>query len=603
MDRNLLLAFALSFLVLSLWTMTQEPKHPPAPAEQAAEQAAEPAGPQAQAETAAPGAAGRQTAGGREEASQRYPELGKPSRSTAEAGPPLRESAQAEEAGEAGSSEEVQIERPRYQATLDSRGACIRRWKLNDFQDHDGDPIELVWRDEPSPAAVTPFVELGHGDLSRAVWTVARSDADGVVFTLARDGLHLRKTYRFEDTGYGFRLRIDVDNAGKTAVAPAFLVEWPIAQRGGNDFRQQSLAALYEGSLKTKPLGSLGSAGILGFFKGTKGDEPTVYRGEVDWAGVETPYFLAALFPDQPEVANARFVPIEKHERGVAQLYFDPVELQAGQHATREFRGYAGPKEVARLEAFAPSAVGSINLGWSWVSPLTRGFTWLLHAIYTFIPNYGVAIILLTLMVRLVTAPLTIRQMRSMERMRRIQPKMKEIQEKFADDRQKQSEEMMRLYRQEKVNPLGGCLPMVLQLPVFVGLFYALRSSIDLRQAPFFLWIDDLSAPDQLFTLPGLGFPVRLLPLVMGVSMFAQQKMTPMQADPTQARMMATIMPVMMTFVSYTFPSGLVLYWMMSNFLAIGHQLWIGRKMGPPAKAAPAKTASAKGGNQEKAAQ
>jgi YidC/Oxa1 family membrane protein insertase len=196
------------------------------------------------------------------------------------------------------------------------------------------------------------------------------------------------------------------------------------------------------------------------------------------------------------------------------------------------------------------------------------------------IPNYGVAIILLTILVRLVTMPLTNKQMRSMERMRQVQPKLKEIQEKFADDRQKQSEEMMKLYRSEGVNPLGGCFPMILQLPVFIGLFFALRSSIELRHAPFVGWIHDLSAPETLFTIPGLDLPVRVLPLVMGLSMVLQQKITPQPTiDPAQARMMMTIMPIMMTVLFYKFPSGLVLYWFVSNILAITHQLVIGRKI------------------------
>jgi len=178
-----------------------------------------------------------------------------------------------------------------------------------------------------------------------------------------------------------------------------------------------------------------------------------------------------------------------------------------------------------------------------------------------------------------VTTPLTMKQMRSMERMRALQPKLTELREKFPDDRQKQSEAMMQLYRREGVNPLGGCLPMLLQLPVFVGLFYALRSSIDLRQAPFVGWIDDLSAPDVLFEIPGIGIPFRVLPLVMGATMVAQQRITPMQMDPAQAKMMMTVMPVMMTVLFYQFPSGLVLYWMVSNVLAIAHQLWIGRKV------------------------
>jgi YidC/Oxa1 family membrane protein insertase len=208
------------------------------------------------------------------------------------------------------------------------------------------------------------------------------------------------------------------------------------------------------------------------------------------------------------------------------------------------------------------------------------GFGWLLRALYSLIPNYGIAIILLTILVRVVTIPLTNKQMRSMERMREVQPKLKELQAEFADDRQKQSEAMMKLYRSEGVNPLGGCFPMLLQLPVFIGLFYALRSSIELRQAPFMGWISDLSAPETIFTIPGIDIPIRVLPLAMGVSMVLQQKLTPQPTvDPAQARMMMTIMPIMMTVLFYQFPSGLVLYWFVSNLLAISHQLVIGRRM------------------------
>jgi YidC/Oxa1 family membrane protein insertase len=159
-------------------------------------------------------------------------------------------------------------------------------------------------------------------------------------------------------------------------------------------------------------------------------------------------------------------------------------------------------------------------------------------------------------------------------------PRIKELQEKYKDDRQKQSEETFKLYRETGVNPLGGCLPMVLQLPVFIGLFYALQSSFDLRHAPFFLWINDLSAPATLFMVPGVDLPFRLLPILMGASMFAQQKMMPQTGmDPAQAKMMLIMMPGMMLVISYSFPSGLVLYWMVSNILGIAHQLLVRRKM------------------------
>jgi YidC/Oxa1 family membrane protein insertase len=263
----------------------------------------------------------------------------------------------------------------------------------------------------------------------------------------------------------------------------------------------------------------------------------------------------------------------------ITQVFFDATPLQPGQSAAREMRVFMGPKEVERLEALGSEAVRSIDLGWTWVEPLTKFFSLFLHALYSIIPNYGVAIIILTIIVRIVTAPLTIKQMRSMERMRALSPKLKEIQEEHKDDRAKVSEATMALYRSEGVNPLGGCLPMVLQFPVFIGLFYALRSTIQLRQSPFVGWIDDLSAPETLFEIPGLDLPVRLLPILMGASMVLQQKITPSQMDPAQARMMMTVMPIVMVFVFYRFPSGLVLYWMVSNVIAIGHQLLIGRRM------------------------
>ena len=137
---------------------------------------------------------------------------------------------------------------------------------------------------------------------------------------------------------------------------------------------------------------------------------------------------------------------------------------------------------------------------------------------------------------------------------------------------------MMKLYKEKGVNPLGGCLPMLLQFPVFIGLFFALQSSIQLRHAPFFGYIDDLSAPATLFVIPEIDLPVRVLPILMGLSMIVQQRMTPMTMDPAQARMMMTIMPVMMTVLFYQFPSGLVLYWMVSNVLGIAHQAWVGQK-------------------------
>jgi YidC/Oxa1 family membrane protein insertase len=566
-DRNLLLAFALSFAVLSLWSMLYRDHAPQevieAPAVAGGEATAE--GPAAVAGESAP---------------SRYPELSTAQSGSAEPRRRVEEPAGAAVAP-APDAVEVTVDQSLYRATLSSRGAALTSWELISFTDRHGDPIHLVAPDDFAATAATQFDELERGDLARETWRVVEQTDTVVRFEITRDGVTVTKSYDFSDDGYHFRLHIDVSNASDAEVAPAFLVEWPIRERQGNDFREESAAAMVDGSVKNVPLAGLGKAGLFGRFTGAKDGEPKVFDGEIDWAGVQTPYFLSAAFPDQPASAHARFIPVELGHSGAVQLYFDPVVVPTGQAASREYRAYLGPKEVGRLEAFAPSAVQSVGLGWSFIAPMTRAFVWLLAVFHSFIPNYGWAIIVLTVVVRLAMTPLTVKQMRSMERMRRIQPKIKEIQEKYKDDRQKQSEAMMSLYRQEKVNPLGGCLPMVLQLPVFIGLFYALRSSIQLRQAPFIGWIDDLSAPDLLFTIPGIDFPFRVLPLLMGASMFVQQKITPMQTDPAQARMMLIMMPGMMTVISYTFPSGLVLYWMMSNVLAIAQQLWIGRHMKP----------------------
>jgi len=496
------------------------------------------------------------------------------------------------------SGEKIRIEKPLYTVELNSRGAGIEHWSLHEYEQgpkNDRQPVVLTTGEAPfATALVTPFSELNRGDLTQAVFDVAVQDDSSVVFSLARKGVTVRKSYEFEAESYTFRVRVDVENESDGVVAPRFAVDWPARTVDAVDFREQALAVLHGGSVEREMIQGLGKLGFFGSFTGGAPEKVRSFLAETDWVGFDTTYFLGAILPDKPSEASARFIAVEPGVQGVAQLFFEPVALQPGQSATREFRGYVGPKEVDRLIEVGGGTVHAIDLGWSWISPMTRFFSWMLRALYSIIPNYGVAIVILTVLVRLVTAPLMAKQMRSMEGMRGLQPKIKEIQEKFTDDRQKQSEAMMALYKREGVNPLGGCLPMVLQLPVMIGLFYSLRSSIELREAPFFGWITDLSAPETLFEIPGLGVPIRVLPLIMGATMFLQQRMTPQPTmDAMQARMMTTMMPIVMTFVFYQFASGLVLYWMLSNVLAIAHQLWIRRGSQPPAAAPVAKRGKA----------
>ena len=478
----------------------------------------------------------------------------------------------------------VRFEEPLYVAEFTTRGAGLLRWQLRTYnQGPAGDyaPIVMTMESEPvEPTLLTPFAELGLGDLAQAIFEIESQDEAGVSFRYSQNGITVRKAYTFDDDSYSFRLRLEVENGSASPVAPEFGVEWPAAKRNTQDFKDEAFVVFHGGKVQKHRVASLGRAGLLGsIFKRGPVTEPE-YSGDVDWAGIQTTYFLGVLLPDNPALARVKIETVKAGDSGIADISFPAVQLRSGQSTDQQFRAYLGPKEEKRLERIGSDTVRSIDTGYSWIKPLVLGFSWLLLALYSIIPNYGVAIIVLTVLVRVVTMPLTNRQMRSMERMRAVQPKVKALQEKHGDDRQKQSEEMMKLYRAEGVNPLGGCFPMLLQLPVFIGLFYALRSSIHLRQAPFVGWINDLSAPETLFTIPGIEIPVRVLPLVMGVSMVVQQKITPTaSADPAQARMMMTIMPVMMTVLFYQFPSGLVLYWFVSNLLAITHQLLIGRRI------------------------
>jgi YidC/Oxa1 family membrane protein insertase len=550
LDRNLLLAFALSFAVLTGWMLLTAP--PPRPAAEA------PASPSAgEAETPAAAAT---TA---------------PEAAPAPASPPVAPQRIEPEAP----AQTLRIERPLFEASLTSRGAALEGWKLRryDTGPRAGNrPIELVASQAGSgPALVTPLDELGQGRLDQRNFELVASDDRRVEFRHESGGVVVSKAYSFEDDGYAFSLALRVENRSGATIAPRFGVEWPAVASAEADFKDEALAALHEGSVTRLLLAQFGTPG---FFDRSP-DRIVELSRDLDWAGIDLPYFLRAVLPDQPALANARFSVGEPGRTAQLQVYFDAVEIPPAQMAERVYRVYVGPKEGERLEALGGGSIRAIDLGYTWVVPLTRFFHWLLQALYGFVPNYGVAIIALTLLVRVVTAPLTNRQMRSMEKMRALAPKLEELKAKHGDDRQKQSEEMMRLYRQEGVNPLGGCLPMVLQIPVFIGLFYALRSSIELRHSPFVGWITDLSVPESLFTIPGLELPVRVLPLLMGASMVLQQKLTPMQMDPAQARMMLVLMPVMMTVMFYQFPSGLVLYWMVSNVIAIAHQLWMGRQM------------------------
>ncbi len=571
MDRNTILAIALSIAVYSLWLGYQTSIEPAPEAQTNATRQIDPAKPTGPDDARVIDALSGLAKEGGSESTPRTQALAGVGRGA--------------EAGRGAESVPLWtgiIEGEFFEAELTNRGAALTRWTLHDFTELEngkpGQPIELVSVDAAHPRALTmAFEELGLGDLSGELFRVESQSRDQVVFVLERGGIEIRKRYEFDLEGYLFELFVEVRNGSNHLIAPDFALFWPAAVREGNDYAEQSLVVLHAEDLEREQVASVGGGGFLGGLFGG-GDSEEVWR-DVSWAGTDLEFFASLLMPEPVAGTRADFEPLTVGESAAAVLRFAPNEIVPGEVGERRVTGFLGPKQPELLDALGRQLSRSVDLGYSWFEPLTRFFQWLLRFSYSIIPNYGVAIIILTIIVRIVTAPLTIKQMRSMERMRALSPKLKEIQEEHKDDRAKVSEATMALYRSEGVNPLGGCLPMVLQFPVFIGLFYALRSTIQLRQSPFVGWIDDLSAPETLFEIPGLDLPVRLLPILMGASMVLQQKITPSQMDPAQARMMMTVMPIVMVFVFYRFPSGLVLYWMVSNVIAIGHQLLIGRRM------------------------
>jgi len=262
-------------------------------------------------------------------------------------------------------------------------------------------------------------------------------------------------------------------------------------------------------------------------------------------------------------------------------LIHPPISVEPSAQVSSQYTLYLGPRDLGILKQLEKKLDRAVNFGWTDI--IAKPLLYLLRFFNQYINNYGVSIIVLTILIKILFWPLTHKSYKSMKEMQKLQPRMAKIREKYKDNKEKLNKEMMALYKTYKVNPMGGCLPMIIQIPVFFALFRLLGNSIELRHAPFMLWITDLSAPDRLFSFsfkipmmsPPYGIPV--LTLLMGASMFVQQKMTPTPGDPTQAKIMM-FLPIIFTFMFINFPSGLVLYWLVNNILSIGQQYRINKK-------------------------
>ena len=286
------------------------------------------------------------------------------------------------------------------------------------------------------------------------------------------------------------------------------------------------------------------------------------------WVGMIQHYFAGAWIPDQ--TATNRFYSLEPDgNRYVLGLMTPGVRVPVGESAVLSLGLYVGPKVQSRMKAAAPNLQRAVDYGWLWL--IAQPLFWLLDWIHGIVGNWGWSILILTLLVKLAFFHLSATSYKSMARMRKVQPRITALRERYGGDKTQMNQKMMELYKEEKINPLGGCLPIVVQIPVFIALYWVLLESVELRQAAFIFWLDDLSAYDPYFVLP----------LMMGVTMFVQQRLNPAPPDPLQARIMMAL-PFVFTFLFLFFPSGLVLYWFVNNLLSILQQWVITRKIVGP---------------------
>jgi YidC/Oxa1 family membrane protein insertase len=293
-------------------------------------------------------------------------------------------------------------------------------------------------------------------------------------------------------------------------------------------------------------------------------DKPLTRDAEGGWVAMLQHYFLGAWLPGAKD-NNQYYSDAQKGNLfAIGYKTLTPAQVAPGAKTTLSTRLYVGPKEQHRLEKMDESLKLTVDYGW--LTVIAAPLFWVLEWLHKMVGNWGWAIILLTILIKIVFYPLSVASYRSMAHMRKMQPRMAALKERFGDDKQKLNQAMMELYKTEKINPLGGCLPILIQIPVFISLYWVLLESVELRQAPWALWIKDLSAPDPFFVLP----------ILMGVTMLAQQWLNPQPVDPLQKKLMYAL-PIVFTGMFLFFPSGLVLYWVVQNILSVAQQWQINR--------------------------
>lgn len=471
------------------------------------------------------------------------------------------------------------VKTPLYEAVFYTGGGCARSFTLKKYRagiEADSPFVNLV--DEKAAA----FAPLGLVINSQASWSTGKwqlmGDAEGLAadsknesFAILGlvDNLRVSRVFTIDPKTYLIRENLTLANTGEQP--RSVRVAWTSAMdrniSSGGQYDSMRIAWDLNGSLDTN--GSekeLEQSGMQ-------------VSGKIYWAGPMSTYFLSAVMPDDPDGKTVK----GRLQGGVyrSSLENDEIMLAPGESRELKLAYWIGPKDRAMLADASDQLVKSVDLGWfSWIG---KGLIYLLEFFHSYVHNWGVAIILLTILIKILFWPLTAKSYSSMEKMKQLQPMMLAIREKYKDNKEQMNKEVMALYKTYGVNPASGCVPILVQMPVFFGLYQALLSSLALRHASFLtylpgthiIWLADLSAKDPLY----------ITPIVMGLTMFLQQRLSPAPADPIQQKVML-FLPLIFTVLFLNFPSGLVLYWLVNNILSILQQ-WLGVKRAKKIKIKP----------------
>ncbi len=468
-----------------------------------------------------------------------------------------------------------------YEALISNKnGGTIVSFKLNNYNYFDSSLVNLIDKNNQNNLVISGSTIDGEAFELNENWTVSNNvkklsayDAPAsLVFTTSFQGSIISKTLTFNPDTYQIDVEIDFAGSASSLSQGYYQLGWngglPITEKNEKDDLFYFKGYVFQGDDLHDPKLDKDKT------------EATEFRGQTGWVAVRNKYFLAAFLPSTPGVGAS----LGGHYEDKKPLYNISLYQQANGGSKTTL--YLGPLEYKRIQAVGFNLDRVMTMGWSIIRPISRGVLMLLMALHRYIPNYGFILILFSVLVKVVVYPLTKKSYQSTRKMQEIQPQITALKEKHKSDPQKLNKATMALYKEFGVNPMGGCLPLLLQMPLLFALFEVFRSTIELRGAPFIFWIRDLSAPDTLMEIG--GFPINILPLFMTVTMILQQSMMPTQAG--QQKTMMYAMNIMFLFIFYRFPSGLNLYYTLFNILTILQQKYLTPHAAAPAPVVAQKT-------------